>query len=239
MTAHSEPPSHDKRRPEKRKPDKRKPAEHPHDSHAPALAQYRRRAPYYDLELALFEPARRIAIERLAMKPGDVVIDVGCGTGLSFALLLDVIGAEGQIIGIEQSPDMLQRARKRVQEHGWANVALIQGAAEDADIAAATRRTPDVALFHFTHDILREPLAVANVVRQIKPGGRVVACGLQWADLWAWPLNIFVLGAALHSVSSLRGLDRPWSLLEDHIESLQVDSIVAGAIYVASGAVKA
>jgi cyclopropane fatty-acyl-phospholipid synthase-like methyltransferase len=49
-----------------------------------ALEQYRKRAGAYDLELAAFEPIRRMAIERLQLTPGDTVLDVGCGTGLSF-----------------------------------------------------------------------------------------------------------------------------------------------------------
>ena len=46
-----------------------------------ALAQYRRRAGVYDLELALFEPIRREAIARLGLRPGEVVLDLGCIVG--------------------------------------------------------------------------------------------------------------------------------------------------------------
>ena len=49
-----------------------------------ALRQYRSRARIYDLELLLFEPVRHRAIELLRLKKGDRVLDVGCGTGLSF-----------------------------------------------------------------------------------------------------------------------------------------------------------
>ena len=206
--------------------------------HDKALRQYRRRAPYYDLELALFEPVRRIAIERLSLKPGDVVLDVGCGTGLSMPLLEDCVGTQGRIVGIEQSPEMIERARARTLHHGWSNVTLLHGEAEAADVAGAIEHAADAALFHFTHDILREPKAVANVLRNLQPGARVVASGLQWADRWAWPLNLFVLGAALHSVTSLRGLDQPWSHLGTQIDQLHVDSAMAGAIYVVSGVVR-
>jgi len=199
-----------------------------------ALSQYRRRAPIYDLELALFEPARRAAIERLALRAGDMVLDVGCGTGLSMPLLHEGVGARGRVVGIEQCPEMMALARQRVLREGWRNVMLIESATEGAEIP----RPADAALFHFTHDILREPLALQNVAASLRPGATVVACGLQWAAPWALPLNLFVLGAALHSVTSLQGLDRPWSVLAQHLDDLRVDSMMGGCIYLVSGSLR-
>jgi ubiquinone/menaquinone biosynthesis C-methylase UbiE len=202
-----------------------------HPDHDAALEQYRKRAPYYDIELALFEPIRREAIERLAPKAGNVVLDVGCGTGLSLPMLREAVGARGRVVGIEQSPEMLARARECVRQHRWRNVTLIEASVEAATIEGAA----DSALFHFTHDILRTPAALANIARHLKPGATVVASGLQWTSAWYWPLNLLVLGAALHSVTSLSGLDRPWSHLAKHLDRLKVDSLVAGAVFVATG----
>jgi len=54
--------------------------------------------------------------------------------------------------------------------------------------AAAFNEQADAALFHFTHDILRMPAAMDNVLRHLKPGARVVAAGLKWAAPGlAWP----------------------------------------------------
>jgi len=210
------------------------PSPAPPNPHRAALAQYRRRASVYDVELALFEPVRRAAIARLALKPGDTVLDAGCGTGLSLAQLHAAVGPRGRIVGVEQSPEMLARARECVKQHRWRNVTLIQASAEDAVI----EHEADAVLFHFTHDILREPMALANVMRALRPGASVVACGLQWASPWAWPLNLLVLGAALHSVSSLAGLDRPWSLLAGSLDDLQVESLMAGGVFLAHGTLR-
>ncbi|MES2943949.1 MAG: class I SAM-dependent methyltransferase [Pseudomonadota bacterium] len=196
-----------------------------------ALAQYRHRAGIYDLELVLFEPIRQLVINSLALLPGDTVLDVGCGTGLSFERLQQDIGPGGRIIGIEQCPEMLGLAQKRVEQQGWTNVTLIGESVEAADISV----TADAALFHFTHDILRSAPAVANVVRHLKPGGRVAAAGIQWASAWAWPVNWLVLPIALHSISSLEGLEKPWNLLEPLLQEPEVQTLGAGSIYIVSG----
>jgi ubiquinone/menaquinone biosynthesis C-methylase UbiE len=199
-----------------------------------ALRQYRSRARIYDLELLLFEPVRHRAIELLRLKKGDRVLDVGCGTGLSFASLESWIGAEGSIVGIEQSPEMLERARVRADENSWQNIELISASVEEAAIPFAA----DAAIFHFTHDIMRTRGALANVVSHLKPGARVVAAGLKWAPVRTMPLNLFVWNAALRSTSTLEGLARPWSHLEPILQELEVEQMLGGTVYVASGIVK-
>ena len=200
-----------------------------------ALLQYRSRARIYDLELALFEPVRARAIELLRIRSGDTVLDIGCGTGLSFPAIEGSIGATGSIVGIEQSPEMLELARARAVENGWENVTLISAAVEDASIPHPANR----ALFHFTHDIMRTPNALGNVRRHLKPGARVVAAGLKWAPLRAMPLNLLVWGAALRSTTTLEGLARPWSHLEELAPNLQVEEMLGGMVYLASGEVRA
>ena len=197
-----------------------------------ALAQYRSRANGYDNELALFEPLRREAVARLNLGRGDTVLDVGCGTGLSFALLDDAVGHQGRIVGIEQCPEMMDKARERIAAQGWKHVSLVQAPAETAHLDELA----DAALFHFTHDVLQCPEAIANVLRHLKPGARVVATGLHWAPLWAWPVNLFVLGAALYSVTAMDGLGQPWSGLATQLDAFEVDDgAMMGGVYMVTG----
>lgn len=197
-----------------------------------ALEQYRRRASVYDRELAFFEPIRRLAVARLELRPGDVLFDVGCGTGLSLAMLRQGVGPRGRIVGIEQSPEMVEQARRRVARARWARVTLMCSPVEDARL----RVRADAALFHFTHDILQRPEAIANVLGHLKPGARVVASGLKWAAPWLLrPVNWLVLPAALRSVTSLDGLDRPWQLLQERLGRMRVEPRLLGGAYVASG----
>lgn len=202
---------------------------------AAALAQYRHRAPCYDLELAPFEPVRTQAVAALELQRDATVLDVGCGTGLSFPLLRRRIGAGGHIIGIDQSPEMLACARQRVREHGWDHVRLVCAPAAAARLAGGA----DAALFHLVHDVLRDDAALANVLRHLKPGARVVATGLHWAPPWLWPVNAFVLMAALYSVTSLEGLVRPWDKLASRLHDVAVQEVLGGAMFIASGSYRA
>lgn len=195
-----------------------------------ALEQYRRRARFYDFELSALEFVRRRAVERLNLKGGETILDVGCGTGLSFELLERKIGSEGRIIGIEQSADMLAQARARAEREHFDNVTLLASPVEEAQVAVLA----DAAIFHFTHDILRTPAAVANVIRSLKPGARVVASGLKWAGRWAMPTNLMVLQAALISVTSFEGLAEPWSNLARWARIERVESMLGRGVYIAT-----
>lgn len=208
----------------------RKPSSEP--DRAQALAQYRRRAALYDLELTAFEPIRRRAIWRLALQRGDTVLDVGCGTGLSLALLRQEIGAQGRIVALDQSPEMIAKARERVAQAHWSNVTLLCSPIELAHIPGRA----DAALFHFTHDILRQPDAIANVVRHLKPQAYVVASGIKWT--WVFPANLFVWSAAWHSATTLEGLTQPWSRLAESIGPMDVESLWLDTVYIASGTLR-
>jgi ubiquinone/menaquinone biosynthesis C-methylase UbiE len=198
---------------------------------AAALAQYRRRARIYDLELALFEPVRRRAVSWLSPSPGATVLDVGCGTGLSFELLQSAVGPGGHIVGIEQSPEMIEHAQRRLALHGWRNVTLLCSPVESARLHVMA----DAALLHFTHDILQRDDALANVVRHLRPGACVVASGLKWAPPRAMAINLFVWPAAARSVTSFAGLHKPWAKLAALIGEPEVQTVLGGGVYLMRG----
>ena len=203
-----------------------------------ALELYRRMAPRYDRGGSRwpFAGLRRRAIELLDLEAGQSVVDVGCGTGLAFPLLEELIGPEGRVIAIDQSPEMLARARERVQANGWENITLIQSPLEEA----AMPQEVDAALFAFSHDIARSPRAVENVIQHLKPAGRVAVVGVTWGPWWALPFNLIQWLTMRRGATTYEGLDRPWGSLQKLIPGLEVTKPVVrlhhGSYYFAWGA---
>ena len=84
-------------------------------------------APIYDRAIGrTYLPYRQVAVQTLHLRPRLTVLDIGCGTGLNFELILNAIGTQGTLIGIDSSTKMLNRARQRVHQHSWRNVHLLQ-----------------------------------------------------------------------------------------------------------------
>lgn len=199
--------------------------------HDASRAMYRWRAYSYDLQLAPYEFLRRHAVERLQLLPGQCVLDLGCGTGMSLELLRQAVGAQGRVIAVDQCPEMIALAHSRVSLAGWTNVELICAAVEDAPLPEAA----DAAFFHLTHDILQSPQAVDHVLRHLKPGARLVATGLKSTAPWLVPWNALVGLFAAQSISNFDRLAVPWQPLLDHGAALQVETVLMGTLYVASG----
>ena len=84
-------------------------------------------SPVYDRVINRpYLPYRQVAVNKLHLQPRLTVIDIGCGTGLNFKLILDMIGNEGTLIGIDSSTKMLDRALHKVHRNNWENVQLLQ-----------------------------------------------------------------------------------------------------------------
>lgn len=185
----------------------------------------------YDASARRSWTLRLRAIARLALRPGDVVLDAGCGTGLSFAALLEAVGGSGRVIGIEASPAMMALARDRVAAAGWTNVHLIESALEAADWSPPA----DAVLFNYTHDLLRSPDALDRVRSRVCPGARVVAAGIKHPPRWLDPFRLYRRFKSAGCHRNREGLDAPWSLLAAEVTGLQVEATGLGSGFIAWG----
>ncbi len=200
---------------------------------AASLLKYRRRAGAYDGRCGPTWPIRERAVAALRLQPGQSVLDVGCGTGLSLALLRQAVGAKGRVYGCDHSPDMLGHARRRVAEAGWANVQLFE-----VPVQALSMPEPvDALLLHYTHDILRSPLAIQRLLAQARPGARVAIAGIKYFQRWLAPLNLWVYFKN-HGYNGEPGqLTTPWDRIAPQLGDWQWTPTQWGMGYLASGQV--
>ena len=192
---------------------------------------YRQLARSYDSATARFNAFRVRGVDLLQLTAGEVVLDVGCGTGLCFSYLQHRIGPTGRIIGIDRSAEMLAQAEVRCARYGWRNITLIESDADSADI----RGFADAALFCAAHDVLQSASAIGNVLSHVRPGGRCAAVGAKWAPPWLAGLNVLTVLLHRPYVSSFAGFDKPWAVLMRFLPELQITELAFGAGYAVVG----
>lgn len=179
-----------------------------------SLDTYRKLARNYDHSCHRIEPLRRLTVALLALKPGDTVFDVASGTGLSLPLLAAQVGASGRVVAIEQSPQMAELGLMR----GLANVEHVIAPVEEAPLIWQA----DALLFHYTHDVLRNPDALAHLFAHAKPGARVAVAGFKLADGWRALFNPFFRRRAWGYLSTFEGAERPWSILAQYVPDFTI-----------------
>ena len=132
-------------------------------------AAYRRYARIYDTVFGpVLQPGRKGVLAALNLKPGDRVLEVGVGTGLS----LQLYPREVRITGIDVSREMLEKARSRVARRGLQNVdALLEMDAEQMDFPDAS--FDKVVAMYVVSVVPRPAKLIQELHRVCKPNGEV------------------------------------------------------------------
>ncbi len=119
----------------------------------------------------IFPPARRRAVAALGLKAGDTVLEIGAGTGRNFPYLVEAVGPNGTVIGVDASQGMLAEAGKLIERRGWSNVQLLQQDAALLDID----RDLDAVFFSLSYSVMPEPRpALARAWERLRPSSRLV-----------------------------------------------------------------
>jgi arsenite methyltransferase len=195
-----------------------------------SLRKYKKKAKLYDSTSHRTDWIREKTIELLALKPGDVVLDVGCGTGLSFESLRKRVGPHGQVIGIDQSLEMIRLANERIKRHGWANVEALETFTESAQLAQEI----NAYLFHYTHDILQSEQAVKTLLAAAAPTTLISVAGMKYFPLWTGLLNIYAFFKNYAWNGHRRGLRRPRRRLEKYAQITSWRATQMGMGYIAT-----
>jgi len=124
---------------------------------------------FYDLTFGpALHPGRVDAIRRMAIRPGDRVLEVGVGTGINVSLY----PSDCAVTGIDLSSSMLEKARARIARKGVRNVRLLQ---MDAASLKFADDMFDIVYAPYVISVVPDPVAVTReMVRVCRPGGRIV-----------------------------------------------------------------
>lgn len=130
---------------------------------------YAELAPLYDRVFGkIFYNRLEQVIENLGIPPGAKVLEVGAGTGTSFP----AYPPHCEIVGVDLAPDMLARARQKIQENRWSHIQVMEMNALDLEFPEDT--FDYVMAFHVV-TVVPDPVRMIEEVKRVcKPGGRIV-----------------------------------------------------------------
>jgi demethylmenaquinone methyltransferase/2-methoxy-6-polyprenyl-1,4-benzoquinol methylase len=175
---------------------------------------------------------RKSSADHLALKAGDCVLEVGCGTGRNFSYLRDAVGPTGRVYGVDLSAGMLRKARGLCERQGWTNVRLTQ--CDAADYVAP--EPLDGVLFGLSYNTMPHHLTVLrHCWEQLRPGGRLVIIdgklppgvgGRLVRPFSFWLMKRTMLG---------NPLIQPWKDLAALAADFEMREIAFGAWYVCRG----
>ncbi len=174
---------------------------------------------------------RREAIGSLHLQSGQKVLDVACGTGRNFSLILEKIGPSGRLVGVDYTLAMLARAQERIEREGWENVELIQGDAARIDLG----REFDAVLCTLAIGVIPDYRgALDRMVAHLKPGG--------WLAIGDAKRSSGLYGFAFNWLADLLGYGaaedmsrRPWESLGEMLGEVHYEEWFSGFFYVSGG----
>jgi len=203
-------------------------------------AMYQSGAKYYDRFVRIYpliglrmEIYRSRAVEFLRLKRGDCVVELGCGTGLNFSRIVEQIGPEGRLIGVDLTPGMLACARARVERAGWKNVELVQSDITEYNFPERVNAVLSVGVFGFITEYDR---LIKTISQVLVPGGRLVIGDGKKPKRWPlWLLKLFVrLGRPFGLTLSY--LDHhTWESVERYLQETTLEERYGGLLYISSG----
>ncbi len=143
----------------------------------------------YDFSMPpFFARWKKKAYDESSLSDGDRVLVFCCGTGLDFSPILEKIGNDGRIIGVDFSSVMLAQADEQVRKEGWSNVELHEG-----DITKFENKLgekADAGVCTLGMSIIPEyKTAFYNLLSNVKDDGEIIIGDMQLASGWFACLN--------------------------------------------------
>jgi len=111
-------------------------------------------------------------ISRAGLKPGETVLDLGSGAGFDAFLAAEQVGESGKVIGVDMTPEMIEKARSNAEKLNISNVQFRYGEIEKLPVED---QSVDVVISNCVINLSVDKSAVFKEIhRSLKPGGRIV-----------------------------------------------------------------
>jgi len=106
-----------------------------------------------------------------ALRDGEHVVDVGCGAGIDSLIAARMVGPTGQVVGVDMTPEMLDRARASAASGGFTNASFHNGLAESLPVPD---EWADVVISNGVLNLFPDKFGgLQEMARVLKPGGRL------------------------------------------------------------------
>lgn len=198
-------------------------------------ARYNRLAAIYPLfEIVFILPygIRAKAVQRLELRHGDRVLEVGCGTGRNLPHLVKAVGPAGHVYGIDYCEGMLAKARQLCERRQWRNVSFSQQDATQMTVPEPV----DGVLFSLCYTVMPEPRqALKQAWKYLRPHKHVVIMDGKLARGLRGRLSRpFVILA--NKATVLGDLDeQPWEDLKELTSRIEMEEVNWGTYYICRG----
>jgi ubiquinone/menaquinone biosynthesis C-methylase UbiE len=127
-------------------------------------------ATYDAVGVDFFAPIAAGLLEAMPPRPGERWLDVGCGRGAVLLPAAEAVGADGQVMGIDISPGMVEQARRLAAERGLGNVDVAVGDARDPQVSGPVDAVSSSLVLFFLPD---PAAALRSWLPLLAPGGRL------------------------------------------------------------------
>ncbi|MBU2008886.1 MAG: arsenite methyltransferase [Chloroflexi bacterium] len=146
-----------------------------------------------------------------SLRKGDIVLDLGSGAGFDCFLAAKKVGKSGRVIGVDMTPEMVEKAQQNAQEGNFGNVEFRQGDIEDLPVHDSS---VDVVVSNCVINLSPDkPKVFSEAFRVLRPGGRLLVSDIVLLKPLPKPL--------LHSIEAYVGCIAGAAIKDEYLEAMR------------------